>query len=95
MALAGLIACDSDSDAPDQPQPQPQQVTCTISEPTALTEITPGTTVIIAGNGSVNHGSITRVTLTVGDEQIAAVTEVPFSYAVSYTHLTLPTILRV
>lgn len=80
MALAGLIACDSDSDAPDQPQPQPQQVTCTISEPTALTEITPGTTVTIAGNGSVNHGTITRVRLTVGDEQIAAVTEVPFSY---------------
>ena len=54
--------------------------TCLLYTSTALTEITPGTTVIIAGNGWVDQGSITRVTLTGGDEQIAAVTEVPFSY---------------
>lgn len=58
-----------------------QHATCALTEPAEGAEVSASEPLTIRGEGSVDYGTITEVELKVGGELVAAVTEVPFTYA--------------
>lgn len=90
LLAAGLLACGDDDSGPANPGPTPppgeaQQVACTLLAPIDGVEINLNDPLVIRGEGGANPGQIVRVELTVGDEEIAAVDELPFEYTHNFS----------
>lgn len=58
----------------------PQEVTVSLSAPADGSEWVSDTPLVISGDARLSKGNVSTVTLTVGDEVIEDVTEVPFTY---------------
>ena len=66
----------------EEPEPTPEQeITLSLTAPAEGFEWVSEAPLTISGEGSVNTGKIESLTLTVGNEAVSEVTELPFTYA--------------
>ena len=82
LVLATFSACNDDNTSENSEQ----QITCEVTTPGDGAQIDLGAgKMTISGNAEVDFGEIVRVSLTVGGQQVADVTEVPFSYEYTFS----------
>lgn len=78
--VLGLVACGEDNNDPATEQ----HVTCVITAPTEGATIDIAETMTIKGEGTIDFGEVSTVTLKVGNKVISEVAKVPFTYEYTF-----------
>ncbi len=74
-----LVACEHEENL--SPEPKIQEITLNFTSPERGGSYDPAETVLFTADGAVNFGEITRVRLSIENEIIPSVKQLPFTYA--------------